>query len=56
MPGISGKCGRLSCPTALTTALATSVSSVPSGVRTTTDHVAVVSSHVAERTSVRKRI
>ena len=41
MPAMSGKCGRLSWPTALTTALATSVSSVPSGSRTTTVHVAV---------------
>ena len=31
-PGISGKCGRLSCPTALTTAFATSVSSRAVGV------------------------
>ncbi len=65
MPGRSGKSGRLSWPTALTTALASTVSSSPASPlplssppvgRTRTDQVWVSSDHLAPSTSVPKRM
>ena len=43
-----GKLGRLSWPTALTTASASTVSSAPSAVRVTSVHEPSASSHVAD--------
>src|SRR4051812_30489027 len=55
-PGMFGYDGRFSWPTALTTAFETIDSSVPSGVRTTTVHERSFSDHVADNTSVLKRM
>ena len=53
---MAGKDGRLSWPTAQTTASATSVTSVPSAARTVSAHWRVASSKRASVTSLRNRM
>ena len=55
-PGIGGMAGVLKAPTALMRTLASSVSSVPSAVRMSTDQVWRSASQTAERTSVPNRM